>query len=71
MSKNHKNIFSIGKNQRIISIELDDILKVLVHFSKTKPALFFFVTTKTAIYIREILNMDDPSGPYFDPNSLG
>ncbi|XP_031782331.1 uncharacterized protein LOC100680484 isoform X2 [Nasonia vitripennis] len=59
-----------GRRPKILSIELDDILKVLVHFSKIRPALFFFVTTRSAIQIRTLLSMDDPSGPYFDPNSL-
>lgn len=31
------------------------------------PVLFFYTSINTAAMIRELLGMQDPKGPYYDP----
>ena len=35
------------------------------------PVLFFYTNVATGKSIREILGMQDPKGPYFDPAGKG
>lgn len=35
------------------------------------PVLFFYTSTKTGAMIREVLGMQDPKGPYYDPAGKG
>lgn len=35
------------------------------------PVLFFYITPQSALRIRELLGMQDPIGPYFDPAGKG
>lgn len=48
-----------------------DIVKLLIHFGKTMPVLFFYTSTSAAAMIRELLGMQDPKGPYYDPAGKG
>lgn len=35
------------------------------------PVLFFYTSTGTGAMIRELLGMQDPKGPYYDPAGKG
>lgn len=48
-----------------------DIIKLLIHFGKTMPVLFFYTSINTGAMIRELLGMQDPKGPYYDPAGKG
>lgn len=50
-----------------LEIKLQDIVKVLIHFGKSMPVLFFYTSINTGAMIRELLGMQDPKGPYYDP----
>ncbi|XP_046749761.1 uncharacterized protein LOC124413272 isoform X4 [Diprion similis] len=50
-----------------LEVKLKDIVKVLIHFGKAMPVLFFYTTTSAGGMIRELLGMQDPKGPYYDP----
>lgn len=50
-----------------LDVKLQDMVKVLIHFGKSMPVLFFYTTTSTGAMIRELLGMQDPKGPYYDP----
>ena len=50
-----------------IDILVKDIVKVLIHFGKAMPVLFFYTSTSMGALIREVLGMQDPLGPYYDP----
>lgn len=52
-------------------MEYNEIIKVLIHFGKTMPVLFFYTSTSTGAMIRELLGMQDPKGPYYDPAGRG
>ncbi|XP_012137297.1 uncharacterized protein LOC100878812 [Megachile rotundata] len=55
------------KNFVTLEIKLQDIVRVLIHFGKSMPVLFFYTSTNTGAMIRELLGMQDPKGPYYDP----
>ncbi|XP_012286581.1 uncharacterized protein LOC105703068 isoform X2 [Orussus abietinus] len=55
------------KNFVTLEVQFKDIIKVLIHFGKSMPVLFFYTTTSTGAMIRELLGMQDPKGPYYDP----
>lgn len=46
-------------------------MKVLIHFGKAMPVLFFYTSINTGAMIRELLGMQDPKGPYYDPAGKG
>ncbi|XP_017886629.1 uncharacterized protein LOC108628910 isoform X2 [Ceratina calcarata] len=50
-----------------LEVKIQDIVKVLVHFGKSMPVLFFYTSINTGAMIRELLGMQDPKGPYYDP----
>ncbi|EZA57568.1 Sentrin-specific protease [Ooceraea biroi] len=50
-----------------LDVKYRDIIKLLIHFGKSMPVLFFYTTTTTGAMIRELLGMQDPKGPYYDP----
>ncbi|XP_072750156.1 uncharacterized protein [Anoplolepis gracilipes] len=50
-----------------LDVKFKDIVKVLIHFGKTMPVLFFYTSPNAAAIIRELLGMQDPKGPYYDP----
>ncbi|XP_043281309.1 uncharacterized protein [Venturia canescens] len=50
-----------------LEIKYKEIVKVLIHFGKMMPVLFFYTSTSSAAAIREVLGMQDPKGPYYDP----
>ncbi|XP_011631463.1 uncharacterized protein LOC105423416 isoform X3 [Pogonomyrmex barbatus] len=50
-----------------LDVKYRDIIKLLIHFGKTMPVLFFYTSTSTGAMIRELLGMQDPKGPYYDP----
>ncbi|KAG7206518.1 hypothetical protein KM043_003863 [Ampulex compressa] len=55
------------KNFVTLDVKFQDIVKVLIHFGKSMPVLFFYTSTSTGAMIRELLGMQDPKGPYYDP----
>ncbi|KAI4483443.1 hypothetical protein M0802_013385 [Mischocyttarus mexicanus] len=50
-----------------LDVKTRDLVKVLVHFGKSMPVIFFYTSTSTGAMIRELLGMQDPKGPYYDP----
>jgi sentrin-specific protease 7 len=54
-----------------LEIKINDLVKVLIHFAKSMPVLFFYTNVATGLKIRDLLGMQDPKGPYFDPASKG
>ncbi|XP_018399292.1 PREDICTED: uncharacterized protein LOC108777009 isoform X1 [Cyphomyrmex costatus] len=50
-----------------LDVKYKDIVKLLIHFGKTMPVLFFYTSINTGATIRELLGMQDPKGPYYDP----
>ncbi|TGZ49294.1 Sentrin-specific protease [Temnothorax longispinosus] len=50
-----------------LDVKYRDIIKLLIHFGKTMPVLFFYTSISTGTMIRELLGMQDPKGPYYDP----
>ncbi|XP_025163785.1 uncharacterized protein LOC105182689 isoform X2 [Harpegnathos saltator] len=56
-----------GENFVTLDVKYNEIIKVLIHFGKTMPVLFFYTSTNTGAMIRELLGMQDPKGPYYDP----
>ena len=47
------------------------VIKLLIHFEQTMPLLFLYMSPSTGIKIRELLGMQDPKGPYYDPVGKG
>jgi len=54
-----------------LDVKYREIVKLLIHFGKTMPVLFFYTSTRTGAMIRELLGMQDPKGPYYDPAGKG
>ncbi|XP_025989146.1 uncharacterized protein LOC105193209 isoform X3 [Solenopsis invicta] len=50
-----------------VDVKYKDIVKLLIHFGKTMPVLFFYTSPNMGTRIRELLGMQDPKGPYYDP----
>ncbi|CAL1674391.1 unnamed protein product [Lasius platythorax] len=50
-----------------LDVKYKDIVKLLIHFGKTMPVLFFYTSPNSSAMIRELLGMQDPKGPYYDP----
>ncbi|XP_011307387.1 uncharacterized protein [Fopius arisanus] len=50
-----------------IHVKISSIVKVLIHFGKAMPVLFFYTSTKSGEQIRGVLGMQDPLGAYYDP----
>lgn len=68
---NNNNFLSTDKSFITVDIKYTDIVKVLIHFSKSMPVLFFYTNVITGLRIRDLLGMQDPKGPYFDPAGKG
>ena len=64
-------IFVIDKTFVALEVKIQEIVKVLIHFGKAMPVLFFYTSTNTGAMIRELLGMQDPKGPYYDPAGKG
>lgn len=58
-------------NKKLVTVDIkyQNIVSVLIHFGKGMPVLFFYTTTSTGSMLREVLGMQDPQGPYYDPAS--
>lgn len=54
-----------------LDVKYKDIVKLLIHFGKTMPVLFFYTSPNSSAMIRELLGMQDPKGPYYDPAGKG
>ncbi|XP_066597164.1 uncharacterized protein [Prorops nasuta] len=50
-----------------LNVKYSDIIKVLVHYGKSMPVLFFYTSTRAGATIREVLGMQDLKGAYYDP----
>lgn len=59
--------FFTDKQYVPLEVKFKDIVKVLVHFGKSMPVLFFYTSTMSGAEIRELLGMQDPKGFYYDP----
>ncbi|XP_011707812.1 PREDICTED: uncharacterized protein LOC105462704 isoform X2 [Wasmannia auropunctata] len=56
-----------GSSFVTLDVKYRDIIKLLIHFGKTMPVLFFYTSINNGAMIRELLGMQDPKGPYYDP----
>jgi sentrin-specific protease 7 len=54
-----------------LSVNIDEIRKVLIHFGRGMPVLFFYIVQPAAARVRVALNMESKLGPYYDPASQG
>jgi sentrin-specific protease 7 len=54
-----------------LSVNIDEIRKVLIHFGRGMPVLFFYIVPPAAARVRVALNMESKLGPYYDPASQG
>jgi hypothetical protein len=52
-------------------VEIGEIRKVLIHFGRGMPVLFFYIVPTAAARVRAALNMESKLGPYYDPSSQG
>ncbi|XP_033211102.1 uncharacterized protein LOC117169082 isoform X2 [Belonocnema kinseyi] len=52
-----------------VDVMYEDIVRVLIHFGRHLPVLFFFTSTRAGQNIRNAVGMVDPSGLYYDPAS--
>ncbi|XP_021936900.1 uncharacterized protein LOC110838211 isoform X2 [Zootermopsis nevadensis] len=52
-----------------LSVNIDEIKKVLIHFGRGMPVLFFYIVATAAARVRTALNMESKLGPYYDPTS--
>ncbi|PSN57920.1 hypothetical protein C0J52_00233 [Blattella germanica] len=53
----------------MLTVNIKDIVKVLIHFGRGMPVLFFYINPTPAARIRAALNMESKLGPYYDPSS--
>ena len=67
----NKFFFIIAKKFVKMDIKFDDIVRVLIHFGRHLPVLFFFTSTGCGQRIRKLLGMENPNGLYYDPASQG
>lgn len=54
-----------------LKIPIHEIIKVLIHFGRALPVIFYYVSTQTGAKVRDALNMVDNGEFYFDPVSSG
>uniref|UniRef100_A0A1B6GPP2 Ubiquitin-like protease family profile domain-containing protein n=2 Tax=Cuerna arida TaxID=1464854 RepID=A0A1B6GPP2_9HEMI len=52
-----------------LKILYNEIIKVLIHFGRQMPVLFFYTRPAAAAKIRKALKMDDKNGFYYDSTS--
>lgn len=64
-------LYITDKSFVTLDVKVQDLVKVLVHFGKSMPVIFFYTTTSAGAMIRELLGMQDPKGPYYDPAGKG
>ncbi|XP_065214276.1 uncharacterized protein LOC135841305 isoform X2 [Planococcus citri] len=53
-----------------VKIPIHDITKVLVHYNRTLPVIFYYITPRAGAKIRQVLKMNDSSNSYINPNSI-
>ncbi|XP_066995952.2 sentrin-specific protease 6-like [Anabrus simplex] len=58
-----------GDKNVILTISMQDIMRVLIHFGHVMPVLFMNISAPAAAKIRNLLKMESKLGPYFDPSS--
>jgi sentrin-specific protease 7 len=54
-----------------LSVDIGEIIKVLIHFGRGMPVLFLYTVPTAAARVRAALNMESKLGPYYDPTSPG
>ena len=62
-------IISGDKENAIVNIPINTIVKILAYFGRQVPVLFIYVKPIMGANIRRILKMTDKSSQYFDPCS--
>ncbi|XP_012059449.1 PREDICTED: sentrin-specific protease 6-like [Atta cephalotes] len=50
-----------------LDVKYRHVIKLLINFEQTMPVLFLYMSPSTGTKIRELLGMQDPKGPYYDP----
>lgn len=55
----------------MLKIPIQEIIKVLVHFGKSLPVIFYYVSPQIGAKVRMALNMAEGGEIYFDPTSDG
>lgn len=53
----------------VLLIDTPEIVKVLIHFGRGMPVLFFYTVPTLSSRIRNLLKMESKMGPYYDPSS--
>lgn len=54
-----------------LSVDIKEIVKVLIHFGRGMPVLFLYTMPPAAARVRAALSMESKLGPYYDPTSTG
>jgi sentrin-specific protease 7 len=54
-----------------LSVDIGEIVKVLIHFGRGMPVLFLYTVPTAAARVRAALSMESKLGPYYDPTSPG
>jgi len=54
-----------------LDVKYRHVIKLLINFEQTMPVLFLYMSPSTGTKIRELLGMQDPKGPYYDPIGKG
>ncbi|PNF29866.1 hypothetical protein B7P43_G09538 [Cryptotermes secundus] len=52
-----------------LSVDIGEIVKVLIHFGRGMPVLFLYTVPTAAARVRAALSMESKLGPYYDPTS--
>ncbi|KAG5309849.1 SENP7 protease, partial [Acromyrmex insinuator] len=50
-----------------LDVKYRHVIKLLINFEQTMPVLFLYTSPSTGTKLRELLGMQDPKGPYYDP----
>ena len=54
-----------------LEIQHPDVIQISTYFSKSLNLIFIATTMNFGKNVRDLLGMQDPKGPYFDPLSEG
>lgn len=53
-----------------VKIPIHDITRVLVHYNRTLPVIFYYITPRAGAKIRQVLKMNDSSNFYINPSGF-
>lgn len=61
----------LGSEDIVLKIPTREMTRVLIHFGKSVPVIFYYVTDQMGVKVRSLLDMNKSEDPYFDPSSSG